>query len=31
MGRGEISIQLQPVLTFGDALCRALGYYLDKP
>ena len=31
MGVGEISIQLQRVLTFGDALRRALGYYLDKP
>ena len=31
MGIGEISIQLQRVLTFGDALRRALGYYLDKP
>src|SRR5271166_2915525 len=30
MGVGEISIQLQRVLTFGDALCGALGQYVDK-
>jgi hypothetical protein len=29
MGAGEISIQLQRVLTFDDALCRALGPYVD--
>src|SRR5208283_4067932 len=29
MGVGEISIQLQRVFTFGDALCGALGQYID--
>ena len=31
MGCGKISIQRQSVLAFGDALCGALGVYLDKP
>jgi hypothetical protein len=31
MGLGEISIQRQCVLTFGDALRGALGLYLDIP
>ena len=30
MGAGEISIQLQRMFAFGDALRRALGDYLDK-
>ena len=30
MGVGEISIQLQRMLTFGDALCRAPGQHVDK-
>jgi hypothetical protein len=30
MGLGEISIQRQRMFTFGDALCGALGEYLDK-
>ena len=30
MGVGEISIQLQRMFTFGDALGRALGQYVDK-
>ena len=30
MGVGEISIQLQCMLTFGDALRSALGEYVDK-
>ena len=30
MGVGEISIQRQRMFTFGDALCRALGAYVDK-
>ena len=30
MGAGKISIQLQRVFTFGDALRRALGEYVDK-
>ena len=30
VGRGEISIEFQRMLTFGDALSRALGQYLDK-
>ena len=30
MGAGKIAIQLQRVLTFGDALRRAFGQYLDK-
>ena len=30
MGVGEISIQRQRMFTFGDALCRALGQYVDK-
>ncbi len=30
MGAGEISIQRQRMLTFGDALRRALGEYVDK-
>ena len=30
MGAGKISIQRQRMFTFGDALCRALGEYLDK-
>ena len=31
MGDGKISIELQCMLAFGDALCGALGPYLDKP
>src|SRR5271165_4351445 len=31
MGVGEISIELQRMFTFGDALRGALGVYLDKP
>jgi hypothetical protein len=31
MGAREISVQLQRVLTFRDALPRALGQYLDEP
>src|SRR5271166_4998117 len=30
MGPGEISIELQRALTFGDALFRALGEYVDN-
>ena len=30
MGLGEISIQRQRMFTFGDALCSALGQYVDK-
>ena len=30
MGGGKISIEPQRVLTFGDALCRALRQYVDK-
>ena len=30
MGAGKISIQLQRVFTFGDALRSALGEYVDK-
>ena len=30
MGGGEISIKLQYMLTFGDALRSALGHYVDK-
>ena len=30
MGAGKISIQLQRMFTFGDALCRALGQDFDK-
>jgi hypothetical protein len=29
MGEGEISIQRQRMLTFGDALRRAVGQYFD--
>ena len=31
MGACEISIQLQRVLTFGDAFSRALSEHVDKP
>ena len=31
MGAGEISIQRQRMLAFGDALRRAFGQYVDKP
>ena len=30
MGLGKISIQRQRMFTFGDALCGALGEYVDK-
>ena len=30
MGVGEISIELQRMFTFGDALRSALGQHLDK-
>ena len=30
MGEGEISIQHQCMFTFGDALCRTPGQYVDK-
>ena len=30
MGVGKISIELQRMFTFGDALCGALGEYVDK-
>ena len=30
MGVGEIAIQRQRMLAFGDALCGALGAYVDK-
>ena len=31
MGAGEVSIQRQPMFTFGDALGSALGQNVDKP
>jgi hypothetical protein len=31
MGRGKISIQFQRASAFGDALCGALGQYLEMP
>ena len=30
MGGGKISIELQRMFAHGDALCRALGQYVDK-